>query len=506
MLINFKYNLGILNQEILKIVLGVIFTPLAVLGFWYFMANKKIDFLIECVAIIGLYVILLCNIYIFFINLVVLLILTFYVFRYYDKKADFFKKILIFVFSFCLISIFWILKIGNNEVKAFSNQNIITQAVNLWKMPLAMIVFPFNIFGLACLLRKEKLKQNIIVMIFSSFYIFISFISYIYMPLFNNFVVLLNKLGLILWIKILFGLFSIMGILRFNRLINRQHSRRLSIFVLILILPLLFFNFEYLKAFYVDVMKNSSELVNKIKKVDNISLEDKKSEIKVAFEDKKKEIKKNVLRSDLGNNQINEFILNNSISEEELVYNSDEFFVLVDDNLFLSDLDSGHKSEKILEEIKIPIILLRSKEVLEAEDIGFDYVIIGDVNGENIDKINEKYSGKLIDLKNINNLKGEYSNFDKLDYVLVNDNIQIKGAEKDVPIILNYKYDKNWRAYQDGKMLEKYFVLPDKMMFLPKSESNIKIKKNNDIWKLWILIGIVGLFAFGLIVWKIKKR
>mgnify|MGYP001367868902 FL=1 len=33
MLINFKYNLGILNQEILKIVLGVIFTPLAVLGF-----------------------------------------------------------------------------------------------------------------------------------------------------------------------------------------------------------------------------------------------------------------------------------------------------------------------------------------------------------------------------------------------------------------------------------------------------------------------------------------
>jgi len=49
-------------------------------------------------------------------------------------------------------------------------------------------------------------------------------------------------------------------------------------------------------------------------------------------------------------------------------------------------------------------------------------------------------------------------------------------------------------------MLEKYFVLPDKMMFLPKSESNIKIKKNNDIWKLWILIGIVGLFAFGLIV------
>jgi hypothetical protein len=65
-------------------------------------------------------------------------------------------------------------------------------------MPLAMIVFPFNIFGLACLLRKEKLKQNIIVMIFSSFYIFISFISYIYMPLFNNFVVLLNKLGLIL--------------------------------------------------------------------------------------------------------------------------------------------------------------------------------------------------------------------------------------------------------------------------------------------------------------------
>jgi len=234
-----------------------------------------------------------------------------------------------------------------------------------------------------------------------------------------------------------------MGILRFNRLINRQHSRRLSIFVLILILPLLFFNFEYLKAFYVDVMKNSSELVNKIKKVDNISLEDKKSEIKVAFEDRKKEIKKNVLRNDLGNNQINEFILNNSISEEELVYNSDEFFVLVDDNLFLSDLDSGHKSEKILEEIKIPIILLRSEEVLEAEDIGFSYIIIGDVNGENIDKINEKYSGKLIDLKNINNLKGEYSNFDKLDYVLVNDNVQIKGAEKDVPIILNYKYDKN---------------------------------------------------------------
>ena len=33
MLVNFKYNLGILNQEILKIVLGVIFTPLAVLGF-----------------------------------------------------------------------------------------------------------------------------------------------------------------------------------------------------------------------------------------------------------------------------------------------------------------------------------------------------------------------------------------------------------------------------------------------------------------------------------------
>jgi hypothetical protein len=33
MLINFKYNLGILNQEMLKIVLGVIFTPLAVLGF-----------------------------------------------------------------------------------------------------------------------------------------------------------------------------------------------------------------------------------------------------------------------------------------------------------------------------------------------------------------------------------------------------------------------------------------------------------------------------------------
>ena len=31
-----------------------------------------------------------------------------------------------------------------------------------------------------------------------------------------------------------------MGILRFNRLINRQHSRRLSIFVLILILPLFF--------------------------------------------------------------------------------------------------------------------------------------------------------------------------------------------------------------------------------------------------------------------------
>jgi len=33
MLINFKYNLGILNQEMLKIVLGVIFAPLAVLGF-----------------------------------------------------------------------------------------------------------------------------------------------------------------------------------------------------------------------------------------------------------------------------------------------------------------------------------------------------------------------------------------------------------------------------------------------------------------------------------------
>jgi hypothetical protein len=89
------------------------------------------------------------------------------------------------------------LKLGNDEVKAFSKELMIRND-SFKKMPLAMIVFPFNIFGLACLINKEKLKQNIIVMIFTGFYIFIGFVSYIYMPMFNTMIGWLDKLGLVL--------------------------------------------------------------------------------------------------------------------------------------------------------------------------------------------------------------------------------------------------------------------------------------------------------------------
>ncbi len=294
-----------------------------------------------------------------------------------------------------------------------------------------------------------------------------------------------------------------MGILRFNRLINREHTKRLSASVLILIVPLLLLNFKYLKAFYVDVLKNSKELALNVRRIDNVSLGNKKSEMKIVFEDKKKEVEKNVLKKNTSGSQINDFILNNSISEEEVVYSSDGFLILIDDSLFRADLDSNYKSGKILEETKIPIILLRSKEILEKEAIGFDfnYILVGDIENMNKNKIEEKYSDKLIDLKDIKNLNGEYASFGKLDYDLVDKNdIQIAGAKDNKPIIFNYKYDRNWKAYQDGKVLDKYFVLPDKMMFLPKSESDIKISKINNAWKWWILFGIIGLFVIGLIV------
>jgi len=65
-----------------------------------------VDLLVECVATIGLYVILLCNGILFIINLIVLLVIAIYAFKYYAKKVDFFKRILFFVFGFGLISVF----------------------------------------------------------------------------------------------------------------------------------------------------------------------------------------------------------------------------------------------------------------------------------------------------------------------------------------------------------------------------------------------------------------
>ncbi len=505
LIINFKYNLNIFNQEMGLIVLGVVFTPLTALGFWYFLNNQKVDLLMECVACVGLYVILLCNSYLFVSNLIILLVISVYAFKYYTKKLDFFKRILLFVLGFGVLSVFWFLKLGNNEVKAFSEGESVGNSLDVKRMPLAMIVFPFNIFGIACLVNKEKLKQNIIVMIFSIFYIFISFLCYIYMPLFNNLVVVLNKLSLILWIKIFFSLFSVMGILRFNRLINRRYTKRFSILALVLILPLLFLNFKHLKAFYSEVRSNVKDLAYEAKTLDGNKIKDKQNMMKIALADKKKEMEKNTIKQDTGI-RINNYIVDSNSKENDLVYSSDKFSILIDDKLFWNDLNSKLKSEEILNKIDMQVVLLRSSEVAKIEDLkaNVEYIIMGNTEKDIKDEISKKYL-KIIELKDIGNLAKTIDDKKELEYMMIDkNNIKISKAIDNDPIILNYKYDKNWRGYQDNKLLNKYFVLPDKMMFLPKNESKVSIKMGND-YRIWLgLIGLVGVTIIGVVV--VRRR
>jgi Sec-independent protein translocase protein TatA len=125
-----------------------------------------------------------------------------------------------------------------------------------------------------------------------------------------------------------------MGILRFNRLINRQHTKRLSGLVLVFMIFLLFFNFKYLKAFYNDIGNNSKELTLMVKNLDENTIKAKQDEMKVALADKKKEIEGKIEKQNAKEIKINDYILNNTNKEDDLVYSSEQISILVDDSLF----------------------------------------------------------------------------------------------------------------------------------------------------------------------------
>jgi maltodextrin utilization protein YvdJ len=124
-----------------------------------------------------------------------------------------------------------------------------------------------------------------------------------------------------------------MGILRFNRLINKLHTKRLSILVLVLIIPLLFFNFKYLKAFYDDIKTNTKELTFEVKNLDGKDIQEKQDKLKVVLVDKKREIEEKIEKQNM-DMQINDYIVDNNSKENDLVYSSNQFSILVDDRLF----------------------------------------------------------------------------------------------------------------------------------------------------------------------------
>ncbi len=105
-IINFKYKLNIFNQDIGLILLGAVFTPPTVLGFWYYLANKENDPLVQWVSTIALYVVLISSRLIFIINLILLAVIAIYALKYYKKKDELFKRLAWFVVGFGIISIF----------------------------------------------------------------------------------------------------------------------------------------------------------------------------------------------------------------------------------------------------------------------------------------------------------------------------------------------------------------------------------------------------------------